>query len=79
MKLKLIYPDSTIVEAKDRPSNFTGTVEYEEGKNFYLNGMLHRDGGLPAVDYTVYMSYWVNGNITGRFYPSDVDDNPEMP
>jgi hypothetical protein len=70
--MKLIYPNGTIVEAKERPANFTGTVAYEKGKNYYLNGRFHRDGGLPVrewSDYNSYYSYWVNGKRTGYFVP----------
>ena len=35
---------------------------YEDKTEWYLNGILHRENDLPAVEWSdVYKSWWVNG------------------
>jgi hypothetical protein len=39
-------------------------VEFANGrKEYWVNGRLHRDGGLPAIECDESKEYWVNGRL----------------
>ena len=42
-----------------------GILHREDGtKEWWVNGRRHRDGGLPAIEYTDgTKEWWVNGNL----------------
>jgi cytochrome c-type biogenesis protein CcmE len=66
---KLTYLDGTVVEAVRIPAAFTGAVDYINGdKVYFVNGKLHRDGGLPAQELVAgWDEYYVKGKRTGQF------------
>jgi hypothetical protein len=70
MKYKLIYQDGTVKDSDWVPDNFTGTVEWADGSKKYLvNGLYHRDGGLPSYDGADGRQvYYVNDKRTGQFW-----------
>ena len=51
-------------EVEKYPENFTGMAEYVDGgKDWWLNGELHREDG-PAVERTNgYKEWWLNGKL----------------
>jgi hypothetical protein len=44
---------------------WTGKIEYTSGRTeYWVDGKLHRDGGLPAVEYTSgKKEYWVDDKL----------------
>jgi hypothetical protein len=74
--IKLIYPNGTIVEVVNPPYDFTGIIQYSKSHYYYkegaieyfVNGVVHRDNGLPAILWgNGNKSYYVNGDRTGFF------------
>ena len=58
-----MYKLITETEAENIPANFTGVAEHSNGyKEYLVNGLRHRDGGLPAFENSNGDKfYWVNG------------------
>ena len=58
-----MYKLITETEAENIPNNFSGVAEHSNGyKEYYVNGLRHRDGGLPAVENSNgTKAYYVNG------------------
>lgn len=65
--MKLIYPDGTVIAVNKLPDNFTGIVEGSfTDKEYKVNGVWHRDGGLPALEFpNGDKDYYVNGSLQG--------------
>ncbi len=49
---------------KEIPKNFTGIVDYTDGKKYwYKEGMLHREDG-PAVEHkSGHKQWWIEGKL----------------
>jgi hypothetical protein len=72
--MKLLTLDNEFIEETEVfpvNTNFTGIVEYApKSRQYYKNGMRHRDNGLPAVEYADGSCLWY---VDGKRHRNDVD------
>jgi hypothetical protein len=61
IRFQLIYPDGTVVGAFGIPGKFTGIViDSYLDKVQLVDGLRHRDNGLPAYEGSDgYKGYWI--------------------
>ena len=55
------YKNGLLHSYDDKPAVNKVSIHGKKMSEWYKDGLLHREGGLHAVDYGDYLQWWVNG------------------